>query len=301
MNQGANVLSISNLSKNFGHIKAVQSLTMDIPEGAVFGLLGPNGSGKSTTLGMVLGVVNPTSGDFKWLDQGNGNAVRRKIGAILEMPSFYTYLSARRNLEVVAKIKMVPKSRIPEVLNRVGLLQRQDDKFSTFSLGMKQRLAIAAALLPDPKVMILDEPTNGLDPEGIAEIRELIKSLASEGRTIIIASHLLDEIQKICTDFAVLRKGEKIFQGKVNDLLQSNNRLQVECEQGIELENFLNQSKLVQKIEKRPMGLLVYTAPDTSITSFHKAVIEAGYVLTKLTRDENSLERKFLEILKSEV
>ena len=296
----ANVLSIRGLSKKYGRIQAVNQLDLDIPEGSVFGLLGPNGSGKSTTLGMVLGVVLPSQGTFEWLGKGSGHSIRRKIGAILEMPAFYRYLSAEANLKIVAKIKMVPNSRIHEVLRRVGLFERKDDVFSTFSLGMKQRLAIASALLPDPRVMILDEPTNGLDPEGIAEIRTLIQGLASDGRTIILASHLLDEVQKICTDFAVLKNGRKLYQGKVADLLQNNNRLTIGSIQNTELFSFLEKSKSVLKFHATNGGFQVELNEESDITAFHKAIIESGIVLNKLGMEENSLERKFLEILKSE-
>lgn len=296
----SNVLSIRGLSKKYGRIQAVDNLELSIPKGSVFGLLGPNGSGKSTTLGMVLGVVNPNAGSYEWLGEGSGNAIRRKIGAILEMPAFYRYMSAEANLKVVAKIKKVPNERIAEVLRRVGLYDRKDDHFSTFSLGMKQRLSIASALLPDPEVMILDEPTNGLDPEGIAEIRTLIQDLASDGRTIILASHLLDEVQKICTDFAVLKKGKKVYQGKVDDLLQNNKRLNVDSTQSAELEALLGNSELVSKFQSANSGYQVILNSDASITSFHKSIIAQGIVLSKLTMDENSLERKFLEILRTE-
>ncbi|MEL7534665.1 MAG: ATP-binding cassette domain-containing protein, partial [Bacteroidota bacterium] len=201
-----NVLSTRNLHKNYGRITAVNQLNLEVPEGTVFGLLGPNGSGKTTTLGMILGVTSPTSGDFLWFGEAASHKQRKQVGSILEKPNFYPNFSAYKNLALACKIKEVSSDRIDEVLEQVGLAERKNDSFQTFSLGMKQRLAIGSALLAHPKVLILDEPTNGLDPEGIAEIRELIIDIASTGKTIILASHLLDEVQKVCTDFAVLRK-----------------------------------------------------------------------------------------------
>jgi ABC-type multidrug transport system ATPase subunit len=168
------VLKINNLVKKYGKLKAVNNLSLEVEEGNVYGLLGPNGSGKTTTLGVILDVLKKTSGEYLWFGQSSSRASRKKIGAILEIPAFYPYLSARRNLRIIAKIKGSGKDRIDEVLDQVGLLDRADDPFRTYSLGMKQRLAIGGALLSDPPVLILDEPTNGLDPQGIAEIRNLI-------------------------------------------------------------------------------------------------------------------------------
>lgn len=295
-----NVLSIKGLTKKFGKLTAVDNLDLNVPEGSVFGLLGPNGSGKSTTLGMVLGVVNPTAGDFEWLGEGRSHAVRRRIGAIIESPAFYHYLSAYQNLKIVAKIKQVSFSEIEAVLKRVGLFERRNDAFRTFSLGMKQRLAIAAALLPNPKVMILDEPTNGLDPQGIAEIRTLIQELAKEGRTIIIASHLLDEVQRICTDFAVLKFGKKLYQGKVSDLNKSNRSVLVQSVMFEEkLIEFVGKSKLVEEWSESRDGISLVMVDGTDITALHMAIVDEGIILNKLTLAENALERKFLEILKA--
>ncbi|MFT6966913.1 MAG: ABC-type multidrug transport system ATPase subunit, partial [Marivirga sp.] len=221
------ILNISQLSKKYGSIQAVNKLDLTVSRGSVFGLLGPNGSGKSTTLGILLGVTKNDSGDFTWFGQQPSAGIRKKIGAILESPTFYPYLSARQNLKIVAEIKKVPKHRIDEVLAQVGLIERADSSFKTFSLGMKQRLAIASALLADPELLILDEPTNGLDPQGIAEIRELIKAIAKSGKTIILASHLLDEVQKVCTEFAVLKNGNKIFQGSVAESLLGNDGMEL--------------------------------------------------------------------------
>lgn len=210
------ILSIQRLHKNYGPITAVDQLTLEIEQGAIFGLLGPNGSGKSTTLGMVLGVTNATSGSYQWFGESDSHLHRKRIGAILEKPNFYPSFSGYKNLVIACKIKGVDTSRIDPLLEQVGLLGRKNSPFRTYSLGMKQRLAIASALLADPEVLILDEPTNGLDPQGIAEIRSLIIDIAQSGKTIILASHLLDEVQKICTEFGILRNGKLIYTGKVD-------------------------------------------------------------------------------------
>lgn len=296
----AEVLNIQGLSKNYGKVSAVKELNLQILRGQVFGLLGPNGSGKSTTLGMILGAVNPSGGDYSWFGETGNHRVRRKIGAILEAPCFYGYLSATQNLKVVCEIKKAPQSRIDLVLERVGLLARKDDDFKTYSLGMKQRLAIASALLSDPDVMILDEPTNGLDPKGIAEIRELIMSLANEGRTIILASHLLDEVQRICSDFAVLNFGEKIYQGKVSDLALEKKLLELKCENHSGLEAFLKNSPVVVKYEQKKDVFYPVIADSISLTEFHKSMIDAGLVLSQFNQSQNMLEKKFLEILNTE-
>lgn len=294
------VLEINSLTKKFGKITAVDSLDLSIDKGTVFGILGPNGSGKSTTLGMILGVVNPASGSFKWFQGEQDHKVRRRIGAILESPCFYHYLSAFNNLKVVAEIKKVDSARIDVVLERVGLISRKNDPFRTYSLGMKQRLAIASALLSDPEVMILDEPTNGLDPQGIADIRELIIDLANEGRTIILASHLLDEVQRICTDFAVLRHGKKIFQGKVADLDQDKTNVEVRSNDPDKLNAHLSASSFISSFRKEGSSFKLALKPGIEITDFHRDLITNGIVLNKLQVNTNTLEQKFLQLLKSE-
>src|SRR5690349_1102027 len=193
-------------------------------------MLGPNGSGKTTTLGMLMGVVNPTAGEFSWFGDPPSSQIRKKIGAVLEHPIFYPYLSGQKNLELNAMIKECSPANISNVLELVELTPRRDDKYKTYSLGMKQRLAIASALLNDPTVLILDEPTNGLDPMGIAEIRELIKKIAANGKTIILASHLLDEVQKVCTHFAVLKKGTMVYTGPVDDVGKGAETVEVNAE-----------------------------------------------------------------------
>ena len=216
------VLSISGLSKHYGSIKAVDDLSLEINRGEVFGLLGPNGSGKTTTLGIILDVIRPNKGSFHWFGQIPVKDARKRIGSILEVPVFYPYLSAVRNLRIIADIKGIPYDGIDDTLNITGLLDRKNSSFRTYSLGMKQRLAIAAAMLGEPEVMILDEPTNGLDPKGIVDIRELILKVASRGTTIILASHILDEVQKMCSHVAILAAGRKLFSGRVDEVLNDS-------------------------------------------------------------------------------
>ena len=218
------ILKINNLNKIYNkRVHAVKNVSFEIKKGNVYGILGPNGSGKSTTLGIVLNVVNKTSGDFEWFGgKVETHDALKKVGAIIERPNFYPYMTAKENLELVCKIKGTPFSKVTEKLELVGLLDRQNDKFRTYSLGMKQRLAIASALLNDPEILILDEPTNGLDPQGIRQIRDIIRVIASHGTTILLASHLLDEVQKVCSHVVVLRKGEMLYQGSVNDMIASN-------------------------------------------------------------------------------
>lgn len=212
-----NVVSTSGLTKHYGRIKAVDQLTLSVPEKSVFGILGPNGSGKTTTLGMLLDVIHPTSGSYTWFGNPPDKKNLQNIGSILETPAFYPYLSAIDNLKIIAEIKDCGYDHIDESLKITGIYDRRHSAFRTFSLGMKQRLALAATLMSNPVVMILDEPTNGLDPRGIAEIRGIIRTIADQGKTIILASHLLDEVQKVCTHFAVLNKGKLMYTGPVNE------------------------------------------------------------------------------------
>lgn len=293
-----NILEISGLNKRYGKIQAVNNLELKVEKGTVFGLLGPNGSGKSTTLGILLGVVQKDSGIFKWFGNEPTAAQRRKLGAILESPTFYPYLSSIQNLKIVCKIKDVPESRILEVLEQVGLASRADSAFKSYSLGMKQRLAIASALLSDPEILILDEPTNGLDPQGIAEIRQLIIDIAEQGKTIILASHLLDEVQKVCTHFAVLKQGEKIFQGTVAESLLGNEGIEVLSEDVDSLKSAVSSFPSFIDMKINNLGRLeVQLSPDKSIEEFHQFLIEKGIVLTHLAYINKSLEKQFLKLL----
>lgn len=290
------VLSISSLSKHFGRIIAVNNLNLEVKTGQVFGMLGPNGSGKTTTLGMLMGVTQPTSGYYTWFNEKPSHHIRKRIGAVLEHPIFYPYLTGQKNLELNAMIKQCDPANIPRVLDVVELTERKDDKYRTYSLGMKQRLAIASALLNDPTVLILDEPTNGLDPMGIAEIRSLIIKIAGQGKTIILASHLLDEVQKVCTHFAVLKRGTLIHTGPVDEVGKGSETVEVRAD----IDN-LNEILLTFKGTSsinRENGTFVVTLRDgfhsKEINSF---LFENGIVATHLVTKKKSLEKQFLELL----
>jgi len=290
------VLEINNLSKQYGRIRAVDGLNLEVKRGNVFGILGPNGSGKTTTLGMILEIINPTSGDFLWFGKKSDKNVRKRIGAILEHPIFYPYLTAVQNLRIVCDIKEVPYSRIDEVLLQVGLEERKDWKFKTFSLGMKQRLSIGSALLCDPEVMLLDEPTNGLDPQGIAEIRELIVEIANSGKTILLASHLLDEVQKVCTHFAVLRRGKLMHQGPVEDVDKGAMKVEVKAD-AENLQTVLEQSGLADNV-KRELDKYVMTMADGySASDVNEYLFKNNITAKHLLMKTRSLEQQFLEIL----
>ena len=291
------ILTINNLTKKFGHLTAVKELSFTINKGNVYGILGPNGSGKSTTLGVVLNVVNKTSGNFHWFDgQTSTHDALKKVGAIIERPNFYPYMTGSQNLKLVCKIKGVDYSKIDEKLEVVGLLERKDSKFRTYSLGMKQRLAIASALLNDPEILILDEPTNGLDPQGIHQIREIIKQIASKGTTILLASHLLDEVEKVCTHVVVLRKGVKLYSGRVDEMISSHGFFELKCNKQAELIAFLKNNPSFGNIKTE--GDLVTAFLNTPLPSedFNKLLFDKGIVLTHLVQRKESLEEQFLQL-----
>jgi len=293
------VLQISNLTKNYGRIKAVDNLDLAVEKGNVYGLLGPNGSGKTTTLGIVLDIIKTPFGNYKWFGEEPSHQSRKRIGATLETPFFYPYLSAVNNLRIVARIKEKPFEGIEKVLKIVDLYNRKDDKFRTFSLGMKQRLAIAAALLGDPEVLILDEPTNGLDPLGIAEIRNLVNRIANDGMTIILASHMLDEVQKMCTHVAVLRTGKKLYSGSVADALHDKNIVEVSSNNlellALGLQNF----DCILEIKKEGNLLVLKVKKEVSTSEINEYLIEKGIVLSHLSLRKKTLEEQFIEVLKA--
>lgn len=290
------VLSIQNLTKHFGRIRAVNNLNLEVKSGQVFGMLGPNGSGKTTTLGMLMGVTNPTSGSFYWFGEEPTPQIRKKIGAVLEHPIFYPYLSGQKNLELNAMIKECQIENIPRVLDLVELADRKNDKYKTYSLGMKQRLAIASALLNDPTVLILDEPTNGLDPMGIAEIREIIRKIAAQGKTIILASHLLDEVQKVCTHFAVLKKGNMVYTGPVGEVGSGAEVVEVNAD--VEsLNEVLLAFSGTSSINRENGSYHVSLRDGFHSKDLNKFLFERGVVATHLVTRKKSLEKQFLEIL----
>ncbi len=289
------LLSVHQLNKRYGKRQAVHPITFDIKKGFVYGLLGPNGSGKSTTLGMVLQVVNPTSGSFTWFQgQCTPNQALKKVGAIIERPNFYPYLSAYKNLEIVCLIKGVPLKAIDDKLELVGLLGRKHDSFDKYSLGMKQRLAIASALLNDPEVLILDEPTNGLDPEGIHQIRGIIKKVAALGTTIVLASHLLDEVEKVCDRVLVLQEGHMIFEGSVTELLQEQQTVYLESPQNQALTTWIHKNSAVANYVPEGMGYLIQFNEEIPTDQINKELAENGIYLSVLQKHKTSLEDRFL-------
>ena len=291
------ILTIDNLVKDYGKIKAVNKLSLNVEEGSVYGLLGPNGSGKTTTLGIILDVIKKTSGNYSWFGNASSKETRKKIGAILEVPAFYPYLSARRNLHIISKIKEKGADRIDEVLKLVNLHDRKDDPYRTYSLGMKQRLAIGAALLSDPPVLILDEPTNGLDPQGIAEIRKLILQVAKEGKTILLASHILDEVQKVCTHFAVLKKGAKIYSGSVDEALNGSKTIEIASRDMEKLSIVVKEFRHLKSLVEEKDLLSLHLNDSADAHELNAFLIEKGIVLTHLAIRKSSLEQKFLDIL----
>ena len=293
------ILEIDQLHKKYGGLTAVDHISFRIEKGHVYGILGPNGSGKSTTLGMVLNVVNPTSGTYKWFGGtvSTHDALKR-IGAIIERPNFYPSMSAVQNLQLVCKIKGASPSRIDETLSLVGLLERKNSPFKTYSLGMKQRLAIASALLNEPEILILDEPTNGLDPQGIRAIRDIIKKIAEQGTTILLASHLLDEVEKVCTHVVVLRQGKMLYTGRVDEMNKNFGSVVLDAEDRDRLIYFINQQNDLGSYEVGMDGIEVTLTREPDLASLNKSAYEAGTVLTKILHKKQSLEDQFIELTK---
>jgi len=294
------ILTVNNLTKKFGYLTAVKNLSFTIEKGNVYGILGPNGSGKSTTLGIILNVVNRTAGEFSWFD-GNTSThdALKKVGAIIERPNFYPYMSAEKNLKLVCKIKEVSEDKIREKLELVGLLERKDSKFKTYSLGMKQRLAIASALLNDPEILILDEPTNGLDPAGIHQIREIIKKIASQGTTILLASHLLDEVEKVCSHVVILRKGEKLYSGPVDSMLASHGFFELKTKNMEDLKDLLSKHASFGNIVADNGTLTAYLKEEMNAEELNKMLFDKGIVLSHLVKRRESLEEQFLTLTKN--
>ena len=292
------VLTTSRLTKHYGSIKAVHELSFEVPEESIYGILGPNGSGKTTTLGILLGVINEDRGTFKWFGEEASSANRQQIGAILETPNFYPYLSGANNLKVTAKIKGVPFSDIDRVLKIAGLFERKNSKFKTYSLGMKQRLAIAAAMLGDPRVLVFDEPTNGLDPQGIAEVRETIIALGKSGKTILLASHMLDEVEKVCSHVGVLKNGELLASGAVDDILAQGNSVEIASDDLPLLEQILKQHPEIKSVKRAKTKVTIKLSDKTNTADLNKFLFEKGVTLSHLVEKKQTLESQFLELTK---
>ncbi|MDD2197842.1 MAG: ATP-binding cassette domain-containing protein [Bacteroidales bacterium] len=292
------VLVVKNLSKNFGKIRAIQNISFSIEKGKVVGLLGPNGSGKTTTLSIVIGLKKASGGLFSWFNLPEGETENKRIGSLIEVPYFYPYLTLSRNLEIVAKVKGINSNQIPKTLDVVGLANRASTKFQTLSLGMKQRLAIASALLGNPEVLVLDEPTNGLDPEGISEVREIIINLSKLGKTILLASHILDEVEKVCSDVIILKQGKIISQGSVNELLSEKHMVILSADNNENLYSQLSNYKRIEIVEKRSDCLLIALDDAGVVPEINQWLMQKGTVLTRIEPVKKTLESQFLQIIK---
>jgi len=291
-----NILSINNLTKSYGVIKALKDISFDVPEGSVYGVLGPNGSGKTTLLGILLQVLVADTGTYSWLGGIPPHEARRQIGALLETPNFYHYMSAYNNLEITASLRGRGLDERDEVLKQVGLYERRHSRFQEFSLGMKQRLAIGAALLGSPKVLVLDEPTNGLDPAGIAEIRQLIRTLSSQGITIIIASHLLDEIEKVCTHVAILKYGNLLLHGSVDEVLRQEDWIELKATDMQALMLAMGNMPGRPAIKMVDGTVQLTTMQHITTSQVNEYCIAQGIVLTHLVLRKKSLESRFMEL-----
>ena len=296
------ILSINNLTKNYGKIRALNNVSFEVPPKTVFGILGPNGSGKTTLLGIIMDVLKSSGGSFTWAGDGLApHDLRKKIGTLLETPNFYHYLSAEKNLLIAARIKGRGEEDIEKVLRLVNLYERKDSRFSTYSLGMKQRLAIAAALLGDPEILVFDEPTNGLDPAGIAEIRDLIRELHKGGKTIIMASHILDEVEKVCTHVAIIQKGVLKTVSSVVELMDTthtgiNVLIDISATDNVALKNLIQQLDGVETVTDIDNDLHLICTEKITGETVNRFCFEKGIVLNKLNVKRKSLETRFLEI-----
>ncbi|MDB4192093.1 ATP-binding cassette domain-containing protein [Flavobacteriaceae bacterium] len=292
------ILSLKNLDKKFGRVHAVNNLSFDIQKGNVYGILGPNGSGKSTTLGIILNVVNKTSGEFSWFNgKLSTHQALKKVGAIIERPNFYPYMTAVQNLSLICKIKDISTEKIDEKLKIVNLYERRNSKFSTFSLGMKQRMAIASALLNDPEILILDEPTNGLDPQGIHEIRQIIQEITKNGTTILLASHLLDEVEKVCSHVVVIREGIKLYSGRVDEMTASKGLFELKtANDKIKLLTLLEQHHSIGAIREEGEFIIAYLTEEMEATEINTFLFKNGIAVSHLVKRKPSLEQQFLDL-----
>ncbi|MFC2097275.1 ABC transporter ATP-binding protein [Bacteroidota bacterium] len=292
------ILEINKLNKSYGRICAINNLDLVVEEGNIFGFLGPNGSGKTTTLSIILGIIKSDSGEFFWFDKNADHHTYQQIGAMVETPNFFPYLSCKQNLKIVTAIKRIPENDIERVLKIVKLFDRKDSKYKQLSYGMKQRLAIASALLGDPRVLVFDEPTNGLDPEGIAEVREIIISEAKKKKTVILASHILDEVEKVCSHVGILKKGKLISCGVVKEMLVSDDEIIISSVNLNGLADLLKDSKMIKTMEVRQDDIVLILNKDFAPVDINKFASKNGFDLTKIEIKKKTLEDQFLEIVK---
>ncbi len=290
------ILKIQHLEKRYGRIKAVDQLSLQIEKGQIFGLLGPNGSGKTTTLGIVLDVLKKDGGSYEWFEGQYGKNARRNIGALLETPNFYPYLSAEENLAIIAKIKRKPQADFKAILELVNLYERRHSPFHTYSLGMKQRLAIGAALVGDPEILILDEPSNGLDPNGISEVRKTIQRIAQADKTILMASHILDEVEKVCTHVAIIKRGRLLATGPVGAIINNEITVEAACVDNEKLRSVLKQFLGIKHFQEHSKYLVFQVAEDFDIATINQMAFQNQLTLNHLQARKKSLEAEFLEI-----
>ncbi len=292
------VLAINGLCKSYGKINAINDLSFTVEKGNVYGILGPNGSGKTTTLSIITGILKPQKGLFRWFGQEPHKSINQRIGSLVEIPNFYPYLSLYQNLQIISRIKNIPDEDINRVLGITNLLARKHSRFETLSLGMKQRLGFAAVLLGDPEVLVLDEPANGLDPEGIAEVRNIILSEAQKGKTIIMASHILDEVEKVCTHVGILKWGKLIASGRVNELLTEDDLVVVSAGNLNELYELLVRSGLTKSLQQNEDDITIVLTDHVSPADINEYAFKQGIVLKKLEVKKKSLESQFLELVR---
>ena len=290
------VLKTKDLCKHYGSIKALDKLNLDIKKGNIFGILGPNGSGKTTTLGVVLSILKADSGTYEWFEGRYGNNPRRQIGAILETPNFYPYKSGIDNLKIIAAIKKVKDFDFDNVMKIVNLEQRKNSRFRTYSLGMKQRLAIAATMIGNPEVVIFDEPTNGLDPSGIAEVREILVRVAETGHTVIMASHILDEVEKICSHVAILKKGQLLATGLVGELLSTDYMIEINALDEKKLMKFISTVTAIKKHYRTEKHYVCIIDSSFEGAEISRIAFENGLVLDHFVIRKRRLEEEFLTI-----
>ncbi len=292
------VLEISNLSKSYGLITAVNNLSLEVATGDVFGILGPNGSGKTTTLSVISGIIAADTGSYKWFGSEPNASLRKNIGSLIEVPNFYPYLSLYKNLVIAARIKDKPLGDIERVLKLVNLWERKASRFDTLSLGMKQRLALGNVLLGDPSILVLDEPANGLDPEGIAEVREIILRERENKKTIIMASHILDEVEKVCSHVVILKNGQSLAMGRVHELLSADDPVIVSCREAEKLKEEIVRSGLSESVEKDGDELVIVLKKGKGARDINEFAFSKGIVLVHLETRKQSLESQFLELVK---
>lgn len=290
------VLETNELSKRYGPIKAVNRLSLKVEEGQILGILGPNGSGKTTFLGMVLDIIQKDSGNYTWFEGKHGENARKNLGALLETPNFYPYKNAVDNLKIIAHIKKIENPRIDELLEIVNLAHRKTSPFRAYSLGMKQRLGIAGAMIGDPDVLIFDEPTNGLDPQGIAEVRETIINIAKQGKTIIMASHILDEVEKVCTHVSIIKNGNHLISGSVGSIISDDVQVEIAAPNLDGLRNMLSNDSRISQLKEKEGKLILYVDSEFSTAEINQMAHNNGITLTHLVAKAKSLESEFLEI-----